>query len=601
MSKRKVFISLVVLFVVTGIALHMMPGSSGPKANMIYLILSQLYGRPYEDVTKMMGEPDEKVSDGNFKWNLTNKSARNRIFKSEDFLEGSSISCTFQDDLSTRVAYTEISDARGDADRRYKTLRRTLSKKLGTPEFTNDILLFTIWTAPGGKRDITLSCFSSHGKKLPKGLARYKEPVLLSIAVNDSETLKQEDKINASKPLTGAGLQEKESKISYPIRTDISFEWLVEPIYNEAWPFQEGLAWVEEKENSLYTLLDKEGNIVKKDIEAYSVTPFSEGRACIRYAEPSEEKAGIRTFYSAYLNTSGDVVSSGHGFGGEFSSGLAAIAKRVKEKDSINYIWGFIDRDGKMKIPFQYEWVRSFSGNMAAAGKNGKHGFINREGKVVLDFRFDIPKWSEFPFRYPHKCQVVRFGGKEGLLNDKGGWVIKPEYDRIYCGGDPLFGLQKDGKVGFMNLSGDIVIDFQFPGVPIENNSYYPAHYRYRFFEGRAVVRLPTSQNSSFGVIDTTGKLLFEINGVNCGNYSEGFLTIQKKDKNSDIYTSGLLDRDGNWIPLPEKHFFRAENARAWDIASEVRGGIVNVTVSETKNGKASYKAGYLKLVKKGR
>ena len=30
-------------------------------------------------------------------------------------------------------------------------------------------------------------------------------------------------------------------------RTDVSFEWLVEPIYEEAWPFQDGIAWVETK------------------------------------------------------------------------------------------------------------------------------------------------------------------------------------------------------------------------------------------------------------------------------------------------------------------------------------------------------------------
>lgn len=54
--------------------------------------------------------------------------------------------------------------------------------------------------------------------------------------------------------------------------------------------------------------------------------------------------------------------------------------------------WGFIDKNGEVKIKPQFEDARSFSNGFAAVKSNGKWGFINGKGTLVIEFRFDGAK-----------------------------------------------------------------------------------------------------------------------------------------------------------------------------------------------------------------
>lgn len=51
--------------------------------------------------------------------------------------------------------------------------------------------------------------------------------------------------------------------------------------------------------------------------------------------------------------------------------------------------WGFVDKDGKMKITPQYDDARSFSNGIAAVKVNGLWGFIDTSGKMVIETQFD--------------------------------------------------------------------------------------------------------------------------------------------------------------------------------------------------------------------
>jgi len=63
-----------------------------------------------------------------------------------------------------------------------------------------------------------------------------------------------------------------------------------------------------------------------------------------------------------------------------FEAGITALSKNGK--------WGFVNRWGKVKIPFQFDEVGSFHGGRLAAAKIGaKAGFIDRTGR----FKFLLP------------------------------------------------------------------------------------------------------------------------------------------------------------------------------------------------------------------
>ncbi|MDO4700882.1 MAG: WG repeat-containing protein [Moraxella sp.] len=51
--------------------------------------------------------------------------------------------------------------------------------------------------------------------------------------------------------------------------------------------------------------------------------------------------------------------------------------------------YGFVNKDGKVIIPLQYDGASDFSEGVAAVKKNGKYGYIDKNGKAVIAFQYD--------------------------------------------------------------------------------------------------------------------------------------------------------------------------------------------------------------------
>lgn len=268
----------------------------------------------------------------------------------------------------------------------------------------------------------------------------------------------------------------------------LSFEWLVEPKYDGVMDFQEGIAWVWMKGEDLsnrYTLIDQQGKILKDNFEAMAIAPYTEQRAFFITRKKGEYKDSL-----GYMDTSGDVViSPQYDRALPFSSGMAAVQK--------NGLWGFIDLEGKVQVPLIYEGVRPYSGNLGGVIRNKKLGFVDKQGNIVVDFVFDIPSddflKSSFLSQTFNGLQPVRVGSLLGLIDERGKWIARPDYERFYSAygthDETLIGAQRDGKVGFLNRSGDVVIDFQFEGIPLLQEGIDPLvlgslGYLYRFSGG---------------------------------------------------------------------------------------------------------------------
>ena len=87
---------------------------------------------------------------------------------------------------------------------------------------------------------------------------------------------------------------------------------------------------------------------------------------------------------------------------------------------------------GEIAIPAQYRRAWVFSEGLAAVQKNGMIGFIYHKGNAVIDFQFPYHgnPLSEFVFSDGH-CVVADTLGKCGVIDKKGEWLIKPEYDDV--------------------------------------------------------------------------------------------------------------------------------------------------------------------------
>jgi len=93
---------------------------------------------------------------------------------------------------------------------------------------------------------------------------------------------------------------------------------------------------------------------------------------------------------------------------------------------------GYINRLGEVVIKPQFDFAYGFSENGLAAAESGymNWGFINAEGKFVIDAKFYLVNYNSF-----ENCGLAAVsemsddGIKYGYINEKGEYVIKPQFD----------------------------------------------------------------------------------------------------------------------------------------------------------------------------
>jgi hypothetical protein len=203
-----------------------------------------------------------------------------------------------------------------------------------------------------------------------------------------------------------------------------------------------------------------------------------------------------------------------------FSEGLAHVKLKGK--------WGFVDRTGQEVIPFKYEDAWQFSGGLAAVKLNGKWGFIDRAGQEIIPFKYDSAK----PFS--EGLAAVKLKKKWGFIDRAGEEVIPFKYYVVYLFSEGLAGVTTSGfglNWGFIDKTGEEV----FPSI---YSSAMP------FGEGLASV---SKSLVSKGFIDRTGKevIPFKYEAAIC--FSEGLAAVKLKKK------WGFIDRTGEEI-IPFKY-----------------------------------------------
>ncbi len=212
-----------------------------------------------------------------------------------------------------------------------------------------------------------------------------------------------------------------------------------------------------------------------------------------------------------------DVVSKSYDLIGEFSNGRY----RVRRDDKA----GFIDRLGNEVIVPKYDVVSDFEDNgLAKVWKDGKIGYIDLNGKEVIPIKYEEDTTSK---GFVQGLAVVKYKGKYGCIDSKGEERIPLIYDEIidfYNSADSgVVIVVKDGKVGFCDVSGAVIVPPKYDGLS-------------NFSEGRAIYNL----NGKSGILDFTGKEVTAPIFSYIDTFSGG-LAVYKSDFN--FY--GYLDRSG--------------------------------------------------------
>lgn len=243
--------------------------------------------------------------------------------------------------------------------------------------------------------------------------------------------------------------ERRDNKIGF---VDAEGQFTIKPVFDDALTFSGGLAAV--KVGEKWGFVDTAGKQVippKFDAAYY----FRDGVAVVEL-DSSE----------VLIDTTGTPVASGYKIVDLVTAGRVPASRDDKE--------GFLDPHGAIAIPFLYETVRSFSGELAAAKQNGKWGYLDRDGKVVIPFIFD----DAGPFA--SGLAPAKLGSKTGFIDKSGkfSFFLSYSYAPGFLTGDKdgVFLAEsdvsrfwtEDNKFGYVNKVGKVVWG------PIEGNPDHP-------------------------------------------------------------------------------------------------------------------------------
>lgn len=229
-----------------------------------------------------------------------------------------------------------------------------------------------------------------------------------------------------------------------------------------------------------------------------------------------------------------------------FSESLLAV-----EKDNR---WGYIDAKGNVKIDFFYDGAGAFRGDVAVVNKNSRYFLIDKNGDRVLR---DTYPYLEMDYD-TSLLWFITDEGKQGLMNDKGKILAEPIYDLTWgpfstATFDEGFArLAKDGKFGFINPSGEEVVDFVYDGAS-------------DFHQGLAMVRT----GGNYGYVNAKGDEVVTLQFADANDYNALKQAIvattaaddmyQVIDKSGDVVFGGydnIIDTDYGYVAEQEGQYY---------------------------------------------
>jgi hypothetical protein len=127
--------------------------------------------------------------------------------------------------------------------------------------------------------------------------------------------------------------------------------------------------------------------------------------------------------------------------------------------------YGFVDRDGKLRIANRYENAKVFSEGLAPIMIQGKWGFIDKQELIRIQ-----PVYEDATI-FRNGLSIIQKGGMYGLLATNGELVIKPQFRSIeYYPGKGYILIDDQGEMGAANEKGTIIIRPNYDRVAFTGN-----------------------------------------------------------------------------------------------------------------------------------
>ncbi len=239
-----------------------------------------------------------------------------------------------------------------------------------------------------------------------------------------------------------------------------------------------------------------------------------------------------------YVDRNGKVIiEPRYQWAEDFSEGLAAVM--------IDGRWGFIDSSGKTVIEPQYSWAGSFKEKRAVIGVDGKYGYIDQAGYLAAGSLFDLAD------DFHEGLAVVKTGGKYGYIDASGNMALGPDYDWAGHFSEGLALVLTQTTYGYIDRSGAMVVELPTPaGLPLSPSqaagngdgeagldiTQWQKLLSYHAFSGGMAV---LEKDGKFGFIDRSGETVITTEFDSVDSFSEGLAAVRTGRKWGFIDTSG--------------------------------------------------------------
>jgi len=268
---------------------------------------------------------------------------------------------------------------------------------------------------------------------------------------------------------------------------DVKGKLRVDPQFDSAGDFSaEGCALVEQ--NGKYGFISGSGKFVIK-AEYDEARSFAYGYAAVRkgarwnfvntHGETLLRKKDMDRVGNFSLNGLAPVQSGGlWGFVNQQGELVIECQFTQAQGFSVNGMaavtlgdgWGYINKDGRLVIPPVYDGAMPFAENVAVVQKDGRFGLINSAGEYLAK-----PVYEDMSvYMNADRIRAVR-DGEAGYLNSSGIDVIPFGFAQM-CGNyfydDGFTVVKTGGKYGVINFAGQFVVNPRFDEILFENYEF---------------------------------------------------------------------------------------------------------------------------------
>ncbi|QHV95317.1 WG repeat-containing protein [Spirosoma endbachense] len=264
------------------------------------------------------------------------------------------------------------------------------------------------------------------------------------------------------------------------------------------------------------------------------------------------------TALAGYKNADDEIIiPAKFDYAGDIVNGSAVVCQDGK--------YGYIDKEGNQLLPFQFDDAFTFNEGVAVVKQENKWMVIDSKGQPLKTLDYDSIYQSDTLF-------MIKKKNLYGCLNTKGEEIIKPEVPSsfhfrdglayfgpfkdgiIYMdtrlkpaliingtqGSDFSEGLSaiiRDGKVGFINLNGELVIPAEYDVKDYSGITFLPS-----FSLGLACVH----KNGKYGFINKQGEIVIPLQFDHAYDFNKSGITTVTVNKKQ-----GVINTQGDFVLQP--------------------------------------------------